>query len=482
MKNIKLYLLIVLCSIGLIYSCSDDLSELNIDPDVSPTARPQELLTAAEGYLSWMVDGQYNITSFMWAQYWTWGPGVAIGNVERYVLDGADFNNVWGHAYSNALTDLKAITELESIRHTGVAKILQAYIYQGLVDHFGDVPFSEALRGETRDGAIFSPTFDDDQAIYAALPALIDEGIEDLTASSTVEIGSEDLIFQGNVQSWIRFANSLKLRILMRQSDVVDVSAQVRDLIANGSFIETANDIAKITFSGAVGGENPMYARMEAGVKNFYVASGTSVDYLTETGDPRLSILYAPAANSGNIVSIPQGSIDLEPFTASVGDYSQMSSVLYANNNPVIFMSHWETWFLRAEAALKFNTADNSTTAFENAVASHFAYVGAERADSFIAGLNYDGASNVDKLNLIAVQKWISMNGLQDDEGWIETRRFDTPDNPIFSQEIFETPVISSLPAGVFPSIWLYPANELSLNQNSPGQRSSVTDKVFWDK
>lgn len=72
------------------------------------------------------------------------------------------------------------------------------------------------------------------------------------------------------------------------------------------------------------------------------------------------------------------------------------------------------------------------------------------------------------------------MNGTQEDEGWIETRRFDTPSNPIFSQTIFATPVVSVLPPNVHPSIWFYPANELSLNPNAPAQHS-MTDKVFWD-
>jgi hypothetical protein len=83
-------------------------------------------------------------------------------------------------------------------------------------------------------------------------------------------------------------------------------------------------------------------------------------------------------------------------------------------------------------------------------------------------------------MNLLAIQKWISMNGLQDDEGLIEPRRFNTDANPIFWEQTFVTPILSVLPENVHPSSWLYPADELALNPNAPAQRS-VTDKVFWD-
>ena len=258
MKKIK-YLSLLLTTF-LVFSCSGDLSDLNTNPDKSPNANPEEVLTSAIGYLGWMMDGEYNRRSFIWAQYWTWGPGVAIGNIEKYISDGADYNNVWIRAYANALADLKFVINSDSRQHAGAAKILTAYIYQGLVDHFGDVPFSEALNGELVDGSNFAPKFDDDEEVYGQLNPMINEGIDDINAGGA--IGAEDLIFGGNKSAWVKFANSLKLRIMMRQSTVKDMSGPVSDLIANGSFIETQGDITDIAFEGSTGDENPMYARM----------------------------------------------------------------------------------------------------------------------------------------------------------------------------------------------------------------------------
>ncbi len=478
MKIIKnIFCIALVCMLG---SCTGDLAELNVDPNKSPTANPEEVLTASIGYMSYVVDAQYNRRSQLWGQYWTWGPGVAIGNVERYISAGNDYNNGWARMYSNALRDLKFVAESDSKAHAGVSKILQAYIFQGLVDHFGDVPFSEALSGEPENGGILSPSYDDDADIYAQLIPMIDGGLDDLAGLSD-GLGAEDLLYGGDITKWTKFANSLKLRILMRQSMNSDVSAQVTSLIAAGNFIEGPADAAEVAFDGAVGDENPMYAYFERSLGNYFLASNTSMDYLRETNDPRLGAFYIPNS-SGNFVSINQGSVDDQPFTASPSDFSQGSAVTYNNDNPVILMSDWEVSFLRAEAAVRFGTADDANSLFESALTQNFNYVGAVDTVGFVASLDFAGSSDADKVKTIAIQKWVSMNGLQEDEGWIETRRFDTDGNKIFSgvNGVFDTPAISVMPEGTHPSIWLYPQSEISLNPNSPAQRD-LMGRVFWD-
>ena len=83
---------------------------------------------------------------------------------------------------------------------------------------------------------------------------------------------------------------------------------------------------------------------------------------------------------------------------------------------------------------------------------------------------------------MIGEQKWVSMNGTQEDEGWIELRRFDRPASRLFTGAggILQDPPLSVLPARTFPSAWLYPATERSLNANAAPQRT-ITDRIFWD-
>ncbi len=477
----KLKNYIWLLAFSMFFASCDSLSELNVDPDAPSSARQQEVLTAAQGYMSWQVDGRYNELAYLWAQYWTWGPGVSLGNAERYIAEPDDHNNLWARSYSNTGADLKFIIDNGTDDFVGIAKILQAYNFGYLVDHFGDIPFSEALKGEIADGSILSPAYDDDAAIYPQLITMIDEGLASLDAAGAGNVGSEDLMFGGDLAKWASFGKSLKLRLLMRQSEVSDQGAAVRALIAAGGLMETGDQIAQIAFAGVSGDENPMFAVRESGIGNFYVASNASMDVLKDNNDPRLSSFYDVAINNGNFVGINQGAIDDEPFTAVREDYSEPADKAYEAANSVIFMSDWETWFLRAEAAVKYNTGDNDAMAFRNAINANFAYLAVDGGDAFVDGLAYNSGGSMDeRISTIAIQKWVSFNGLQEVEGWIESRRLDIPGRRTFTEGVFQTPLRSALPQGIFPSVWLYPESEQSFNSSAPAQRT-LLDNVFWD-
>ncbi len=465
-------------------SCNN-ISEFNVDPNNSASARPQEVLTSALGYIAFVMDAQYNDNASLWGQYWTWGTGVSLGDDARYIQLANAGNQAWARSYSDALADLKFLKGVDHDGYNGVAKTLEVFVYQYLVDHFGDVPYSEAVKGAINDGSILSPAYDDDAAIYPQLVTALDDALVDLRAAqgnTTISIGTEDLIYSGDLANWIKFANSLKLRVLMRMSDVNDVAEQVRTLVAAGDFIETADEIAEVPFTGASGSENPMYAWEESGIGLFYKAATTVTNVMDGTNDPRKFYFYDEAVNEPHgIIAGDQNEIAL-CFTCVSDDWSDPSAVTYGAGVSTIFMSNWETWFLRAEAAVKFGTSDDATAAFAAAITANFDYIGAPGADVFITGLNFADVSNQDKINLIGVQKWISMTGLQEAEGWIEARRFDTPTNPVFSgpNGVYQTPLSSSLPDKVFPNRWLYPESEQTLNPKAPNQEA-VTGKVFWD-
>lgn len=474
--------LIVFAFFG-IMSCEQGIEEINVDPNNSPSASDGQILAAALGNMGYMVDVDLNSASFLWAQYYTWGIGVSLGNQERYVAEPDDFDAYWGTAYSDILIDLKFLTKSESSAYSGVGKALTAYVFQGLVDHFGDIPFTEALSGEIADGGILLPKYEQSNAVYTSLIAIVDDAINDLSTASSSDIGADDFVYGGDVQKWMKFANSLKLRILMRTSEIAPNGDAIKSLIANGTFIESDADVAEVPFSGAAGGFNPMYARFEWGVGDFYFASNATLDLLDDLNDPRGTAFYSPASTGtfkGNLRGIIQGSVDRDvPFTDPSSDYSGSSSKAYDKANSVILMSDWEVWFLRAEADARYGTADTDSDAFATAIANNFAYLGVSGAADYVATLNYGG--NLDaKIDKIATQKWIAMNGTQEDEGWIETRRFDRPASRLFTAGIFQNPPYSVLGPGKFPSIWLVPASERSLNPNAPAQRV-ITDKVFWD-
>lgn len=477
---------LILLMILSVVSCETPLEEVNIDPNTSPTANDAQILTGTMGYLGYIVDVDLNSQpSNMWAQYYTWGIGVSIGNEERYVATPDDYNGYWQRAYANCLTDLKFLTKSESAAYRGVAKVLQAYIYQGLVDHFGNIPYSQAVSGEIADGSILTPSYDDAATVYGQLADLLDEAIAEIDKAPAGDIGAEDLIYNGDMNKWAKFANSLKLRVLMRTSEIADNSAEIKTLVDAGNFISSAADIPAIPFDGSAGNQNPMYARYEYGVGDFYFASNATLNVLTDLDDPRTTAFYSVATTGdfeGQVRGIDQGAVDRDvPFTDPASDYSGSSALAYAVDNPVLLMSNWETWFLRAEAAARYATSDDEESAFGSAVSANFDYLGVAGGSDYIASLGYDAGASMDaKIDMIAVQKWISLNGTQEDEGWVEARRFDRPASRLFTDGIWQTPPYSVLAAGEFPASWLIPATERSLNPNAPAQRV-LTEKIFWD-
>lgn len=485
MKNKINICLILLLTLS--FSCNDSLEEVNIDPNTFPSAGDPQVLSAAIAYMGYIVEQDLNFSeSFLWSQYYTWGIGVAIGNPERYVSAGGDFNGYWQRAYANSLTDLNYITKTSSsAAYRGIANVLKAYLFQGLVDHFGDIPFTEAISGAIEDGSILTPKSDSAETIiYPGLVTMLDEALSDLELAEAGTVGIDDFIYQGDIAKWIKFANSLKLRVLMRTSEVNPQGSAVQALINNGPFIESVADMPLIPYSGNTGDQNPMFARAEFGVGMFYFASNATLNLLESLNDPRAEVLYTKATSGtfmGSLRGIDQGTIDDEPFTAPASDYSMASEYSYSATNPVILMSPWEVWFLRAEADARYNTSDDAESAFSTAIDLNFSYMGVAGAAAYISSLNFAGATTLDdKLDLIGIQKWISLNGTQEDEGWIETRRFDRPASRIFTDGIFQTPPLSVLPSGTFPSSWLYPESERSLNPNASPQRQ-ITDAIFWD-
>ncbi|MBK8547381.1 MAG: SusD/RagB family nutrient-binding outer membrane lipoprotein [Saprospiraceae bacterium] len=480
--NIKNFIIIALFSFTWM-SCGQDLADLNVDPNNSATARPQEVLTSGQVNYANVLDAIMNQNCALYAQYWAGGPGVAILDHERYFFEAADFNGTWSRSYRQSLSDLSFVIDNGNNSSKAAAQILSVQIYQQLVDVFGDIPYTEALRGSLDKGSILTPKYDTGKSIYDDLIKKVDAAL--VLLQSPEAMGTEDLIYGGNSANWIKYANSLKLKLLMRQAGKdATVADAVKAVVAKGNFIESASDMPVVTFSGTTGGWNPQFARNESGIKMFYVASNSYVKKMEELGDPRLEVLFNDAVNTGTIVGLDQGNIN-DLISPQKADFSYPSTVQYSASNPVVIMSNWEVYFLRAEAAMRFGTADDQVDMFNNAISSHFAYVGAGDASDYIeSNAKLDPAAALDtKLNILSTQKWISMCGIQETEGWIETRRFDRPGNQVFTGSgtgIFRTPTRTVLGQGVFPSIFLVPQSELSFNPNAPRDRK-ITDKVFWD-
>ncbi|MDB5226981.1 MAG: Starch-binding associating with outer rane [Bacteroidota bacterium] len=507
MKNLKIiFAALVLLSIS---SCSKYL-DTNTDPNKSQKSRVDLVLTSAEVNIAYGIGERHTNQMLVWNQYWTGDQSVITNDWDKNDMSPGDGSVPWNTLYSQSLTSLKyLIDQGVDAKYAGVAKILMAYEYQVLVDLYGDVPFTEALKGSdaTPNRA---PAVDDDAAIYPQLLTMIDDGLALVATplSAAVHHVDGDLIFGGDDDEWTRFGNSLKLRILMRQTNTGDatIATQVGNLVSTiggaTGFEFTTKKYAGVEFLSAASAAlnaNPLWTELEGGaLKNYYYASATAIDYLKGTRDPRIDFQYTPPQtgdSAGIHVGLAQGDQQDIPLGLTYsrpkgGKYDPGGDAkLYGPNVPFILISNWEIDFFLAEAAARGWIPDDAQTLYNTAVQTNFDYFGAGDASGFLAtgsaaagtGGMYDMTSLNSQLKSIALQKWVSMNGIQATESWTETRRMDNTSNPIFQSPggIFVEPNQTVMP-GSYPSIMYYSEQEVSINPNI--HQHALTDKVFWDK
>jgi hypothetical protein len=174
----------------------------------------------------------------------------------------------------NNIEDIIRVASADgNFKYVGIAKILKAYTYSQLVDVFGDVPYSEA--NKLKEGIVY-PKFDDDAAIYDSVFALINSGIADLTNTTpnTVNPGSDDLIYGGNVTRWVKAANTLKLKLYTQIRKVKNVSAEVNELLTTGNLINQTNESFLIPYGpiGATDDRHPGFATYYATQRSNHVS------------------------------------------------------------------------------------------------------------------------------------------------------------------------------------------------------------------
>lgn len=291
-------LIVVFAGIVGISSCKKFLN-INKNPDALPDSNAPiaQLLTSAQVNLGFeggsdlfrystlfmqQMSGQASQPNQTWEYY-------------RYNVTGSDQNNVWSSIFATTLSDLELIIKqgASSPYYTGVAKILKAYEYSLVVDVWGDVPFTEAqqLTGNTK------PHYDDDATIYPKLLQLLTDAISELNAvSSVLTPGTNSVMFTngGNFTTakaqWIKFANTLKLRLLLHYSkkDPAFCVSQITTLVntAGITFMTSNADNFSMPFYDVANQRSPISA-FEVSRPNYLFADASMLNIMNSKGDPR---------------------------------------------------------------------------------------------------------------------------------------------------------------------------------------------------
>jgi hypothetical protein len=204
----------------------------------------------------------------------------------------------WPDLYLSVIGNLDQIitdaTESGNPNYAGIAKILKAYTYSQLVDAFGDVPFSEV--GKLKEGNSY-PKFDDDAEIYPQLFTLIDDGIVDLNNDDNVVTpGDDDIIYGGNLSNWEKAANTIKLKLLVQQRKIKDISSDVTALL-NAPLISKTSESFMVPYgpNGATDDRNLGFGDYTASQRSNHVSpwlyeimKGYNPNIFTGNQDPRI--------------------------------------------------------------------------------------------------------------------------------------------------------------------------------------------------
>jgi len=441
--------------------CTGNFAELNINPN-DPEKAP---LT---NVLAYAIEEIASLSGEMEMKY----PAAFVGYVTKGTY--TDVTNylvkpkeeVWSGLYTGVLTNLDyviagaAAEKNQNLR--AAALVLKAFALHRAVDIYGKVPCSEA--GRARDGLVH-PRYDDERFIYKQLFQILDTAQVLFDPLNGGEIGTNDLLYGGDAASWQKFANSLRLRMAIRLSDVdrAWASDELTAILSQPTAcpVMAGNaDNAGLSFPG--GDRIEPWTDQHNSVGDSYMAKPI-IDTLIGYNDPRLGF-YAEAMSNGSYRGLEVG-------TDADTEYSRVNDRFVNNPSGTVWLMKFaEVELIRAEAIARGFVQGNARLAYERAIAASCREYGIH--DSLItAYLNQAMVAWHGDLKQIHVQKWIALFR-QGWEAWAEMRRTDVPNL---------TPATRSAYSGHnrTPFRFPYPDSEKKLNAgNLPV--AVAEDDYFW--
>jgi len=413
---------------------------------------------------------------------------------ENFALQNSLGDGIWQAEYHN-IYDYNFVVSNSAANSIlpGAASVMKALIFQNLVDVFGDVPYSAAGNPNVST----QPKYDVAADIYKGLITDINAGITKIKASSATGDDASDIVFKGDKTKWVQFANTLKLRILMRMvpnGDQTFVKAALADIATEGTgYLVAGEDVtANPGYTNAEGKQNPFWAsfgyEVNGGAKNnhtYYIANKTMIDYLNATSDPRQGYLYDTTGGkiSGNYLGAVSTTNPVATLATIGSGILKNTSSIPAATQPAVIMLASQSFFLQAEAAQRGLLSGNSSTLLQTAIEESFKYLGLSTAAADAFYTNSKDATvnpaNGAPLKAIMYQKWVALTEIDGLESWAEYRRTGFPDrtNPSVSSGV-------SAADNVVPKRLLYPQSEYNLNSKNVRAENQTADgfttKIFW--
>lgn len=477
----------------LILSSCKDLTELNINPNNVPETHPRLLLTDIE-----------------WNAFQIEGVDPLFASRMAVQTDGEDANQYykWTRSDFGAYNQLRNVTKMieeaeriESPVYVALGKFFRAYYFLGMTLTFGDIPYNDALKGETSE--IYTPSYNTQKDVFKGILKELAEADAILAEDNSIIAG--DIIYNGSAEKWRKCVNSYRLKVLMMLSEKVadsdlNVATSFASVYNNSPLIESNTESGQLMFIDELGSRYTEYNSSSYGSARYM--DSTFVKRLQDRKDPRLFIFCGQtrvAKESGlaiNDFAAYEGGDPIAPYNnvnlkAAKGLVSKIN-LRYTTNpttEPSVFMGYPELQFILAEASLRGWINSSAKEHYENGVKASFGFynsyatdyaqfVNEEAAETYLAEplVDFSKATDNDrKLELIIMQKYFT-SFLQG--GWRMYLEHLRTGYPGFRTQEGVTP----------PVRWMYPTSEYQYNSENVkaaitrqfGENNDDTRKTPW--
>ncbi|MEA4937037.1 MAG: SusD/RagB family nutrient-binding outer membrane lipoprotein [Paludibacter sp.] len=424
MKKIILFGVIAVLALT---SC-DSFLDINQDPN-SPTAdklTSSILFPGVEMNLASSYGNYLRITGGYFAQHYAHDFGTSnYVDYSQFIMSATRSSSTYTQLNTRVLYNLETIRTLASKESDWgtylAATTLRAFTYQALVDAYGEAPYTEALKSLNNS----TPHYDDGQTIYDGILEELNVALSKVTSNS--KVCTNFLFGTTTVEEWVEFANALKLRILMRESNVKNVQAELANLIAENNF--PTKDISfDDCWKDEPGKASPYYQEEYAsyfGSTQVNVVANIAFMQTMLSSSDTARVAYAFETNKKGEYTGGVSGTNFSLSTKYKADY--FCRPVFKYDMPVFLITVAETEFFLAEYFARYGTAVEAENHYKEAIKASFATVGG--TDEQAAGIynTYYPYDNANYKRLIGIQKWVALGCVNNFEAWCELRRLGYP-------------------------------------------------------
>jgi hypothetical protein len=507
----KIIYTITISAAFLLASCNwDDFGDLNVNPNEATVPKTSALLTNAQIQIGALIS---SFNGALYAQHlankqYTSGDNYQVINFATdgfYIGQLADLQKIIDFNTDEA-TKIAASADGHNANQIAIAKILMSYYYLHMTDRWGDLPYSEALKGP----AVLKPVFDPQEVIYDGVFQTLKDAVAMIDTNPNLTAVKGDILLDGDLDMWKKFANTIRLNAATRLSKVNPAKAASEFALAvTAGVIDAVNNSENISFNYGTNQtyENPYYnGFVTLGRKDWTISDpmmnmmqttaytsphlsfyAAGHPYKTQSGklnvaaDPRLPVYANPIENTtSTYIGMPYGLSEANAGSVPQAQVSFIGDAFRQQTSPAWIYTSAHVAFLLAEGRLNNWIATSTAQAYyEQGIAASMSQYGVD-IGTYLT--NTEVAYNPARaLEQIITQKWIAIfpNGY---EAWAEWRRTGFP---------ALSPGQNALtPNGQIPRRQAYGTQEANLNlenYNAAIARQGLaaddlTGRVWWDK